>query len=165
MKNIIVGSLTALIIGLMIFTAMDDAVYQGGEHAKVIKNFGDREMNVASSSTIEEKTDSQKDNEELQMLREKAGSMKKFNTSLEYKQKCSSCHGVNGTGYQSGRKMMGPPVFGQSEAMLYKKLQDFKSGRTENLVMKGLLIKNSDEDLRRLAKEISEFKARADGQI
>jgi len=162
MKNIIVGSLTALVIGLMIFTAMDDPVYQGGEHARVIEDFGDRDMSTSSSSIMQEKTESQKDDEELKMLKEKAGSMKRFNTSIEYKRKCSSCHGVNGSGYQSGRKMMGPAIYGQNEAELYKKLSDFKSGRTENLVMKGLLIKNTDEDLKRLAKEISEFKSRAE---
>ena len=161
MKNIIVGGLTALILALMVFTVLDDAVYQGGEHAKVIKDFGDTTSNAAVVATPKEKSDRDKENDELKALQEKAGSSKKFNTSLEYKQKCSSCHGVNGSGFQNGRKMMGPAVYGQSESELYKKLSDFKAGRTENLVMKGLLIKNTDEDLKRLAKEISEFKARA----
>ncbi len=161
MKNIIVGSLTAFVVALMIFVMMDDAVYQGGEHAKVIHNFGTKKDLNVKTVAIQEKSDREKENDELRSLQEKAGSMKKFKTSLEYKQKCSSCHGVTGSGYQSGRKLMGPKLFGQSEAELYKKLSDFKAGRAENLVMKGLLIKNSDADLRRLAKEISEFKARA----
>lgn len=156
-KNIIVGALSFLIISLMIFVAMDDAVFQGGESAKIIKDFGDKETIVVS----QEKTDREKENNKVKALQDKAGSIKSFKTSLEYKQKCSSCHGANGSGYQSGRKMMGPPVFGQSEEELYKKLVDFKAGRTENLVMKGLLIKNTDEDLKRLAKEISEFASRA----
>ena len=160
MKNIIVGSFTALIIGLMIFTAMDDAVFQGGEHAKVIEDFGDT-VKVAVVNVPKEKSDREKENDKIKALQDKAGSSKTFDTSLEYRQKCSSCHGVTGSGFQNGRKMMGPAVFGQSEAELYKKLADFKAGRTENLVMKGLLIKNTDEDLKRLAKEISEFKARA----
>ncbi len=160
-KNIIVGSLTALILALMVFTMMDDAVYQGGAHAKVIHDFGDKKDISAKAIVIQEKSDREKENDELRALQEKAGSTKKFKTSLEYKQKCSSCHGVTGTGYQNGRKMMGPKLFGQSESELYKKLSDFKAGRTENLVMKGLLIKNTDADLKRLAKEISEFKTRA----
>ena len=163
MKNIIVGSLSALILGLMVFTAMDDPVFQGGEHAKVIKDFGDRTDGNVAAIEPEEKSDREKENDELKALQEKAGNNKKFKTSLEYKQKCSSCHGVNGSGYQNGRKMMGPAVYGQSEAELYKKLADFKAGRKENIIMKGLLIKNTDADLRRLAKEISEFKSRADG--
>lgn len=161
MKNIIVAGVTALIIGLMIFTAMDDPVFQGGEQAKVIKDFGDSTDTNVAAIAIAEKSDREKESDELQALQEKAGSNKKFTISLEYKQKCSSCHGVTGSGYQNGRKMMGPKVFGQSEAELYQKLADFKAGRKENIVMKGLLIKNTDEDLRRLAKEISEFKARA----
>lgn len=164
-KNIIVGALTTLVLGIMVFIAMDDAVYQGGAQAKVIADIGDRLSTDVVAIIPKEKTDREKEADELKALREKAGSTKTFNVSLEYKQKCSSCHGVNGSGYQNGRKMMGPPVFGQSEAELYKKLVEFKSGRTENIVMKGLLIKNNDEDLKRLAKEISEFKARANGQI
>ncbi len=160
MKNIIVGSLTALVIGTMIFLAMDDAVFQGGEQARVIKDFGDS-VKVAKAEMPKEKSDREKENDMLKALQDKAGSNKTFNTSLEYKQKCSSCHGVTGSGFQNGRKMMGPPVFGQSEAELYKSLSDFKAGRKENLVMKGLLINNTDEDLKRLAKEIGEFKARA----
>ncbi len=161
MKNIIVGSLTALILGLMVFIMMDDAVYQGGEHAKVIHDFGDKQNISVKTVVVQDKSDREKENDELKALQEKAGSTKKFKTSLEYKRKCSSCHGVTGSGYQNGRKMMGPKLFGQSEAELYKKLSDFKAGRTENLVMKGLLIKNTDKDLKRLAKEISEFKVRA----
>lgn len=160
MKNLIVGSLTALIIGIMIFIAMDDAVFQGGQHAKVIEDFGDT-VKVATVATPQEKSDRDKENDKIRALQDKAGSNKKFDTSLEYKQKCASCHGVTGSGYQNGRKMMGPPVFGQSEAKLYKSLADFKAGRIENLVMKGLLINNTDEDLKRLAKEISEFADRA----
>jgi cytochrome c553 len=161
MKNVIVVSLTAIVFMLMAFVAMDDAVYQGGEHARVIEDFGDKTSNNATVIQPKEKTDREKENDKIRALQEKAGSNKEFKVSLEYKQKCSSCHGVTGSGYQSGRKMMGPAVFGQSEADLYKKLSDFKAGRTENLIMKGLLIKNTDEDLKRLAKEISEFKARA----
>jgi len=163
-KNIIVGVLTAFILSLMVFTAMDDAVYQGGEHARVIDNFGD-EPNAKSVAVVEsvEKSDREKENDELKALQNKAGSNKQFKVSLEYKQKCSSCHGIDGSGYQNGRKLMGAAVFGQSEEELYKKLSDFKAGRRENIVMKGLLINNTDADLKRLAKEISEFKTRSDG--
>lgn len=161
MKNIIVGSLTALIIGLMIFTAMDDAVYQGGEHAKVIKDFGDSTSNAAVVATPKEKTDRDKEHDKINALREKAGNMSTFKVSDEYKSKCSSCHGVDGSGMQNGRKMMGPKLFGQSEAKLYKDLSDFKAGRKENMIMKGLLIHLSEDDLKRFAKEISEFASRA----
>jgi cytochrome c553 len=60
--------------------------------------------------------------------------------------------------------MMGPKLFGQSEEEIYKKISDFKLGRKENVVMKGLLIPMSDDDLKSFAKEIGEFPARAKAQ-
>ena len=136
MKNIIVAGLTALIIGLMIFTAIDDPVYQGGEHAKVIKDFGSTTSNItAVAETPKEKTDRDKENDKIKALREKAGNIAEFKVSAEYKSKCSSCHGADGSGMQNGRKMMGPKIFGQSEEKLYKDLADFKAGRKENMVI------------------------------
>ena len=162
MKNIIVGVFTLLIVGLMIFTAMDDAVYHGGEHSKIIEDFSDdSNQKAAVVSAPEEKSDREKENEALSALRDKAGNAGAFKVSNEYKSKCSSCHGVNGSGFQNGKKMMGPKLIGQSEDKLYKNLSDFKAGRKENMIMKGLLIKLNDDDLKRLAKEIGEFPARA----
>ncbi|NOR57089.1 MAG: hypothetical protein GQ474_01030 [Sulfurimonas sp.] len=164
MKNIIVGALTLLVVGLMIITAMDDPVYHGGEHAKVIEDFGDgTNQKVAAASTApKEKSDREKENEALNALRDKAGNVASFKVSNEYKSKCSSCHGVNGSGFQNGRKMMGPKLFGQSEEKVFKDLIDFKAGRKENIVMKGLLINHDEESLKRLAKEIGEFPSRAE---
>ena len=162
MKNIIVGALTLLVVGLMIITAMDDPVYHGGEHAKVIEDFGDgTNQKTAASVAPKEKSDREKEDQALNALRDKAGNAGAFKVSNEYKSKCSSCHGVNGSGFQNGKPMMGPKIFGQSEEKLYKDLADFKAGRKENMVMKGLLIKLNDDDLKRFAKEIGEFPARA----
>jgi cytochrome c553 len=58
--------------------------------------------------------------------------------------------------------MMGPKLFGQSAEKLYKDLIDFKAGRKENIIMKGLLIKLSEEDLQMFADEIGEFPAKAE---
>lgn len=167
MKNIIVGALTLFIIGLMVFTAMDDPVYHGGEHSKVIKDFGTgdgKNQNMTASTAPQEKSDREKENEELNALRDKAGNAGAFKVSNEYKSKCSSCHGTNGSGFQNGKAMMGPKIFGQSEEQLYKSLADFKAGRRENMIMKGLLINQNEKDLRRLAKEIGEFPQRAKEQ-
>lgn len=164
MKNIIVGTLTLLIVGLMVLTAIDDPVYHGGEHSKVIKDFGDgngQGQKIVASSSPEEKSDREKENEALHALRDKAGNAGAFKVTNEYKSKCSSCHGVNGSGFQNGKAMMGPKLFGQSEEVIYKDLADFKAGRKENMIMKGLLIKLNDDALRRLAKEIGEFPERA----
>lgn len=146
----------------MVFVAMDDAVFHGGHQAKVIEDFGDgSNQKVAAIAQVEEKSDREKEDEELAALRDKAGNAGAFKVSNEYKSKCASCHGVNGSGFQNGKPMMGPALFGQSEEEIYTSLVDFKAGRKENMVMKGLLMHLEDEDLKRFAKEIGEFPARA----
>ena len=159
MKNIIVGILTLLIVGVAGWVASNGGAYNGGEHGKVIANMGDR-TNKASSKA-QEKDDRKKENDKLNALRDKAGNASAFNVSQAYKSKCASCHGVNGSGFQNGKKMMGPKLFGQSADTLYKKLLDFKAGRKENVVMKGLLIPLNEADLKTFADEIGEFPARA----
>jgi len=160
MKHIVVGLLSVGIIGLMVFTFMGAGAYHGGEQGKVIDDFGDS-FSANKSVAVREKSDREKENEKLKALRDKAGNIGSFKVSNEYKRKCASCHGVNGSGFQNGRAMMGPKIFGQSAEKLYKDLIEFKSGRKENVVMKGLLIPLSDEDLKRFADEIGEFPARA----
>ena len=161
MKNIIVGFFTILTIGLAVWTASMGGAYHGGEHNKVIEDFGDSMNQAVAVVAPEEKSDREKENEALNALRDKAGNVGAFKVSQEYKSKCSSCHGVNGSGFQNGKKMMGPKLFGQSSEKLYQDLVDFKAGRKENMIMKGLLIKLGEEDLKRLADEIGEFPARA----
>ncbi len=161
MKNIIVGILTLIIFGLMAWTAMNGGAYNGGEHGKVIADLGNRRA-AQTVAVVEEKSDREKETEELSALREKAGNIGGFKVSDAYKSKCASCHGVDGSGMQYGKKLMGPKLFGQDAEMLYKKLDDFKSGRKENMVMKGLLLHISKDDLRKFADEIGEFPARAE---
>jgi len=164
MKNIIVGFFTLLTLGLMAWTASVGGAYHGGQHNKVIEDFGDTITNAATVAAPEEKSDREKENEALGALRDKAGSAGAFKVSQEYKSKCSSCHGVNGSGFQNGKKMMGPKLIGQSAEKLYTDLIDFKAGRKENMIMRGLLLKLSKEDLKRIADEIGEFPARAEAQ-
>ncbi len=163
MKNIIVGFFTLLTLGLMAWTASNGGAYHGGEHGKVIKDFGDT-MTNAATITLEEKSDREKEDEALGALRDKAGNAGAFKVTQEYKSKCASCHGVNGSGFQNGKSMMGPKLIGQTAEKLYKDLVDFKAGRKENMVMKGLLMQLSKEDLKRLSEEIGEFPARAEAQ-
>ncbi len=159
MKNIVVGVFTLIILATMGYVASQGGAYNGGEHGKVIKDIGNRTVKV--NKVTNEKSDREKESEELNSLREKAGNIGGFKVSDEYKSKCSSCHGVDGSGMQYGKKLMGPKIFGQSEEEIYKKLDDFKSGRKENMIMKGLLMHLSQDDLKRFAKEIGEFPARA----
>jgi len=163
MKNIIVGVLTLGIVGLMVFTFNGGHAYHGGELGKVIKDLGDK-ANSAVSAKLQEKDDRKKEMDKLTALRDKAGNAGAFKVSNEYKSKCSSCHGVNGSGEQNGKALMGPKLFGQDADKLYKNLIDFKAGRKENMIMKGLLMNLNEEDLRRFADEIGEFPARAAAQ-
>jgi len=160
MKNVIVGVFVLIIVGIAGWVASNGGAYNGGEHGKVIADMGNR-GNVASVKA-QEKDDRQKENDKLNALRDKAGNAGAFKVSQAYKSKCASCHGVNGSGFQNGKPMMGPKLFGQSAEELYKKLIEFKSGRKENIVMKGLLIPLSEEDLKVFADEIGEFPARAE---
>ena len=161
MKNIVVGILTIVVIGLMALTFMGGRAYHGGAHGKVIADFGDSMTNIETSK-IDEKSDREKEDAKLNALRDKAGSTRVFEVSNAYKKKCASCHGVNGSGMQNGKAMMGPKLFGLTTEKIFKDLVDFKAGRKENVVMKGLLIKLSTEDLQAFADEIGTFPAKAE---
>jgi len=89
--------------------------------------------------------------EKLQALKNKAGNMAAFKVSPLYKQKCASCHGVNGGG------IIGPKLIGLSAQKVLKDLQDFKAGTRKNYVMYGLLSKMDEEQLKALSDEIGSF--------
>ena len=160
MKNIIAGIATLIVIALMAFTASKGGAYHGGEHGKVIEDIGNK-ITQTKVATPKEKSDRDKEMDALKALRDKAGNVGAFKVSQAYKSKCSSCHGVNGSGFQNGKPMMGPKLFGKTEEYIYKTLVEFKSGRKENVIMKGLLIPLNDKDFKEFAKEIGEFPARA----
>ena len=161
MKNIIAGFFTLVIVGLMAWVASNGGAYNGGEAGRITQDIGTRTAATNTDSEPKAKSDREKENEALTALRDKAGNVGSFKVSDEYKSKCSSCHGVDGSGMQYGKKLMGPKLFGQSGTAIYKKLDDFKAGRKENMIMRGLLIHLSQDDLKRLAKEVGEFPARA----
>ncbi|MCB4743619.1 MAG: c-type cytochrome [Sulfurovum sp.] len=89
--------------------------------------------------------------EKLQALKNKAGNVTAFKVSSLYKQKCASCHGVNGEG------IIGPKLIGKSAKDIYQALSDFKSGKRKNYVMYGLLSKMDEEELKILSDEIGLF--------
>jgi len=162
MKNIIAGFFTLVTLGLMAWVASTGGAYNGGEAGRITEDIGDRMASTQVDNKPIEKSDREKENEALTALRDKAGNIGSFKVSDEYKSKCSSCHGVDGSGMQYGKKLMGPKLIGQTEEELYKKLDDFKAGRKENMIMRGLLMHLTQDDLRRLSKEIGEFPARAE---
>jgi len=159
MKNVIVAVLVLIIVATGGWVASKGGPYNGGRHGKGIANIGNQTQ--AKSVALQEKDDREKESEALKSLREKAGNVGAFEVSQAFKSKCSSCHGVNGSGFQNGKPMMGPKLFGQTSEEIFQKLVDFKAGRKENVVMKGLLMHLEEEDLKKFADEIGEFPARA----
>ena len=158
MKNILAIIFTIIIVGLMAYTLLNGRAFQGGEAANIIedmKYIKDTSTQIIANEKPDQKNE---DEEKLNAIKDKAGNSSTFEVSNEYKSKCASCHGVDGSGMQNGKKLMGPQLFGQEESIIYKNLVDFKAGRKENLIMKGLLIHLEDEDLKNFAKEIAGFK-------
>lgn len=158
MKKIIAIISTIIVFGLMLFTLNTGRAFQGGEAGNIIKDMKTLEKIVNAKK--DKKTEKDIEGDKLKALRDKAGNTGSFQVSNAYKSKCASCHGADGSGMQNGRKLMGPKLIGQSEEVLYKDLVDFKAGRKENLIMKGLLMNLSEEDLKNFAKEIAQFKTK-----
>jgi cytochrome c553 len=156
MKKVIAIISTIFILALMAYTLSNGRAFQGGEAGNIIEDM----KYIDAPKTMETKEAKNEDEEKLKALRDKAGNSGTFEVSNAYKSKCASCHGADGSGMQNGKKLMGPKLYGQEEAVLYKDLVDFKAGRKENLIMKGLLINLEDEDLKNFAKEIAGFKAK-----
>lgn len=153
-KNIVVISLTLLIVALAVMTAMRGRAYQGGQHGKIIENIAIQKPQMQEQSIAAQKED---DKDELKAIKDKAGTHTEVKVSAAYKGRCAACHGADGSGEQDGRKLMGPKLYGQSSEKIYKDLIDFKAGRKENVIMKGLLINTSEEELKQFADEIGAF--------
>ena len=155
-KKVIAIISTFVVIALMLFTFNNGRAFQGGEAGNIIEDI----KTVDKKTNIQEIKEKDIEGDKLRALRDKAGNTGSFEVSNAYRSKCASCHGVDGSGMQNGRKLMGTKLIGQSEEKIYKDLVDFKAGRKENLIMKGLLMNLSEEDLKNFAKEIAQFKAK-----
>lgn len=158
LKNSIAFLSTLLVLGLMIYTFNEGPAFQGGRAGHVIEDL----KTLKQKTKIQPIKEKDIEQDKLKALRDKAGNQATFEVSNAYKSKCASCHGVDGSGMQNGRKLMGPSLLGQSQDKLYKNLVDFKAGRKENLIMKGLLMNLSEEELKGFAKEISLFQSKKD---
>jgi len=147
MKHIIVASLTVCILFLMGYTYKTGRAFQGGEAGKIIEDIDSFEKRENSFTQNED--NSQKD--ALKSLKDKAGNLGAFKVSKLYKSRCASCHGVNGNG------IIGPKLFGQKADTVYNKLKDYKTGKIESPVMRGILINVDEKNLKMLADEIGMF--------
>lgn len=67
---------------------------------------------------------------------------------------CAGCHGANGEG-----KKPYPPLAGKSEGELVQALQDYKSGKRSNAMMKSFATPLSDQDMANLAAYYASLKA------
>ncbi len=68
---------------------------------------------------------------------------------------CAGCHGANGEG-----KGTFPALAGKSEASLVQAMQDYKSGKRDNAMMKGFMAKLSDQDMANLAAYYASLKGK-----
>jgi len=66
---------------------------------------------------------------------------------------CAACHGANGQGVPPN-----PALAGKSADQLLQALQDYKSGKRSNAVMKGLTAGLSDQDMANLAAYYASLK-------
>ena len=66
---------------------------------------------------------------------------------------CAGCHGANGEGVAQN-----PPVAGLSEDRFVQALQDYKSGKRENAVMKTFASPLSNQDMANLAAYYASLK-------
>lgn len=158
MKNIIVGIITLVILGSMVYTINQGTAFQGGQAAKIIENVSKTQQATPQQNAqpVREKSDRDIEAEKIKALKDKAGNAAAFKVSDNYKKKCASCHGVTGEG------AVGLPLFGQSAEQIYAKLNDFKSGKRNNPIMKNAIINLNEADFKELSQEIGEFKARAE---
>jgi len=168
MKHILAAIATLLALGaIFVVYQSDSRVNKIDEINKIIVksqvkvNLGDntsmvqkstQKVTVSNEEIEKEQAKKKKElNDKLSALKSKAGNMAAFKVSPLYKQKCSSCHGVNGEG------IIGPKLIGDSTEKVYQDLTDFKSGKRKNYVMYGLLSKMDDEQLKTLSDEIGSF--------
>ena len=166
MKHIIATIATLLALGAMFVVYQSDKeVNKVEEISKMIAksqvkvNLGNdvsavqQKIETASNEDVEKEQAKKKKelDDKLSALKSKAGNMAAFKVSPLYKQKCASCHGVNGGG------IIGPKLIGKSAKEVYQALNDFKSGKRKNYVMYGLLSKMDDEQLKSLSDEIGTF--------
>jgi cytochrome c553 len=66
---------------------------------------------------------------------------------------CVACHGANGQGVAPN-----PPLAGKKEDQLIQALNDYKSGKRANPVMKGMASSLSDQDIANVAAYYASLK-------
>ena len=66
---------------------------------------------------------------------------------------CTACHGANGQGVPPN-----PALVGKSEDDMFQAMKDYKSGKRNNAVMKGMMAGLGDQDIANLAAYYASLK-------
>ena len=149
--KIITIILAVLICGIMVFMLSQTPPKKEKSVAKVATPKVKQNISNQQPKSSEEFASE----DELKKVKELSLSVAKTQNegvSKQYLTSCAPCHGANGKG------VVAPDITHLSKDELLKKLADYKAGKVQNTLMKGLLTNVSDSDLNSLADEISKFK-------
>ena len=149
--KIITIILAVLICGIMVFMLSQTPPKKEKSVAKVATPKVEQNISNQQPKSSEEFASE----DELKKVKELSLSVAKAQNegvSKQYLTSCAPCHGANGKG------VVAPDITHLSKEDLLKKLADYKAGKVQNTLMKGLLTNVSDSDLNSLADEISKFK-------
>lgn len=147
-KNLIGIVASAVIVGAMGYMIMNETGSTSKEDS-----LGKKASNLGSESNRFDAAPTNKEalSEEERKIKDLKDENREFKVSSLYIVKCAPCHGDNGKG------LIGPPLYGKSEAEITKKLSDYKEGKVKNSMMAGLLTNLTEDELKTLANEISKF--------
>ena len=149
--KIITIILAVLICAIMVFMLSQTPPKKEESAAKVVTPNVEQNISKQQPKSSEEFASE----DELKKVKELSLSVAKSQNegvSKQYLTSCAPCHGANGKG------VVAPDITHLSKEDLLKKLADYKAGKVQNTLMKGLLTNVSDSDLNSLADEISKFK-------
>ena len=149
--KIITIILAVLICAIMVFMLSQTPPKKEKPVAKVVTPKVEQNISKQQPKSSEEFASE----DELKKVKELSLSVAKAQNegvSKQYLTSCAPCHGANGKG------IVAPDITNLSKEDLLKKLADYKAGKVQNTLMKGLLTNVSDSDLNSLADEISKFK-------
>ncbi len=140
-------AITAGLVLVMLYMIIQD-VSSSQEREKQAQ----QEKDKKEQSSQQESDEVSKEDKKLQELKEMTKTLSGESGSREYLVNCSSCHGKQGEG-----TTVAPAINGKSIDYILKKLDEYRSGEVKNSLMEGLLENTSDEELAKLAAEISKF--------
>ncbi|MGZ5207429.1 MAG: hypothetical protein ACXWB0_00250 [Sulfuricurvum sp.] len=146
-KNLVGIVASAVIIGAMGYMIMNETSGKQGDSSSKETQISTSNGNRFDAAP----TNKEALTEEERKIKDLKDENREFEVSNLYILKCAPCHGDGGKG------LIGPPLYGKSEAEIMKKLSDYKEGRVKNSMMAGLLTNSTEDELKTLANEISKF--------